>query len=87
MLPKDLTGRRKEDALSAPLEKIDSKSCLEIAHLLRDVGLGNAQPIRCPAKASGFRYFQKVAHVPDFEGIMHHVLGKLAQICLTTQGR
>src|ERR1044071_4920108 len=69
---KDLTGRGEEDAFSAPLEKIDAKRVLEVTHLLRDIGLRNAQPIRRPAKATGLSHFEEVAEVPNFERVVCH---------------
>ena len=61
VLLKNVTGRGEQNALAATLEKVDPQGHLEVAHLLRNIGLGDAKPIGRAAEAAGFSHGEKIA--------------------------
>jgi hypothetical protein len=72
MLFKNVTGVGEEDAFAAALEKVDPKGGLEIAHLLRDVGLRNPEPVGGAAEAARFRDREEIAQMPNLKRIVNH---------------
>src|SRR5581483_2567314 len=75
----NLSARRKQNAFSAALEKRDAQLRLEIAHLLRDARLRDAEPIRRAAETAGLGDSEEVAEVPDVERIVHRISRRKAQ--------
>ena len=56
----------------APLKEVDPEGRFEVAHLLRNVGLGETEAVRGAAEASRFRDREEVAEVPNLKGIVNH---------------
>jgi hypothetical protein len=70
----DVPGGGEKNAFAAALEKIDPEGKLEVAHLLGNIGLGNAEAIGGAAEAAGFGDGDKVAEMPDLKGLVNHSL-------------
>ena len=66
VLLKNQASGSKQNAFSATLKEGYSETRLQVAHLLRDAGLGNAKPIRGPAKTASLGHGQEVAEVTNF---------------------
>jgi hypothetical protein len=58
------TARSEQNPLSSPLKEGNSQAGFQIAHLLRNAGLGKSEAIRCPAKTSRFGHGQEITKVP-----------------------
>ena len=69
VLAEDVAGGSEQDTPAAALEKVNAQSRLEVAHLLGDVGLGEAKSIGRAAEAARFCHGEKVTQVSDFKGI------------------
>ncbi|HEY1581805.1 MAG TPA: hypothetical protein VGF73_01760 [Chthoniobacterales bacterium] len=72
MFLENLAGGSEQDALAAALEEVDSQGSFEVAHLLGDVGLRDAEAVGGAAEAARLRDGEKVTKVPDLKGIMDH---------------
>src|SRR2546423_1242437 len=72
MLLKNQTSRGQQDAFSPALEKRDSQARFDVAHLLRDGGLRNSEPVRSATKTTRFGDRQEIAEVADLQGIVRH---------------
>src|SRR5437667_6908832 len=71
VLLKNQTSRCKQNPLSAPLKKRHAETSLQISHLLRNIRLGNSEPVSCTAKASSFGDCKKIAQVADIQRLRH----------------
>ncbi len=56
---------------AAALEQRDAQARLQIAHLLGNARLGNAEPVRRAAETAGLGHGEEVAQMADFQRIMH----------------
>ena len=68
VLLENQAGGSEQDSLSAPLEERDAQSRFQVAHLLGNAGLRNAEAVRGAAEAAGFRHCEKIAEMANFHG-------------------
>src|SRR6266446_5912438 len=66
------TCRGQQDAFSMTLKEGHPKTCLDIAHLLRDTRLRNSQMISSAAKTTSLGNRQKISQVPNINRIVNH---------------
>src|SRR6266481_7763925 len=71
VLLKNQTPWSKQNPLSSALKQRHAKTGFQIPHLLRNTRLGNAEPVRRPAKASRFGNREKIAEVANVQRLRH----------------
>jgi hypothetical protein len=81
MALENLADGSEKDPFPVPLKQWDAQARFKVAHLLRDVGLRNAQSICRPAKASCLRNGKEIAQMTDFDWVLNHSQESLPGTC------
>ncbi len=79
MLLENQPGGGEQDSFSPTLKKIHPQGGLEVAQLLGDIWLGNAEAIGRTTETSGLCHGKEVAQVTNLKRVVDHFFVKLAR--------
>src|SRR5574338_368623 len=71
MLLENQTAGSKQDPFSTPLEQRHAKTGFQIPHLLRDIWLGDPEPISRTAKASRLGDGEEIPEMTNVQWLRH----------------